>query len=364
MKKLFYSLFLFTVLLAFSCQKAKVGQIESYVGALPEIVNSPVGNPSSLEKIKLGKLLFFDKILSGNNSISCATCHNPAKGYSDGLALSDGYSLGVKTGRNSPTILNAAFNGMDQYGMYNPIDAPMFYDNRMNSLEEQCSGPMLSPVEMMGPNQVTSDYIISLEHKLNNIPEYRTLFFDVFSDSTISLVNVNKAIASFERTLITSNSRFDQFARGDSEALNAQEIRGFEAFNEAKCVTCHSGPMFSDYKLYVLGGKENPDLASPDSGDGTFAFRTTTLRNLSLTAPYMHNGMYATLEEVMDFYEGKASENPHVNDSELAKEFQDLNMSVFDQSRKKDIIAFLRSLDDDNFDKTLPLSVPSGLPIH
>jgi len=361
MNKHHYIVFLLIFLSLEGCQKADVEPLGNFdIGALPLTVNAPADNPITEEKIRLGRLLFFDPILSANNTIACASCHSPSKGFTDGLERSTGFTPDVKTTRNSPTILNAAFNGMNHSGVLDPELSPMFYDNRAFSLEEQCLGPLLSPIEMMGAEFSATEYIPLLEQKVFAIKAYRGLFSDAFGDSIITIEKITKALATYERTLITPNSPFDRFARGNADAMTAQQIRGLEAFIEAGCNSCHSGPMFSDYKLHVLGVDEHPGLTEADRGDGQFAFRTTTLRNLSFTAPYMHNGTQETLEDVMVFYKNKASENEQVSDDELAQEFQALRMRPFDQSRKGEIIAFLKALDDPNFDLSVPDSVPSN----
>lgn len=363
MKKYHFSLLLIFMSVQ-ACQKAEIEPLGNLnIGALPLLVNAPADNPITDEKIKLGRLLFFDPILSANNMVACASCHSPSKGFTDGSQRSTGFTADVKTSRNSPTILNAAFNGINHLGDYDSEFSPMFYDNRAYSLEEQCLGPLLSPVEMMGPELSPSEYIPMMEYKVSQIKEYRGLFNDAFGDSTVSIEKVTNALATYERTLITPNSPFDRFARGKNNAMTKQQIRGLEAFIDAGCNSCHSGPMFSDYKLHVLGVGEHPGLSQADRGDGQFAFRTTTLRNLSFTGPYMHNGTQETLEEVMIFYENKESEHHQVSNDELAQEFQDLKMRPFDQSRKEEIIAFLKALDDPDFDRSIPESVPSGLGI-
>jgi len=357
-----FQLLLLAFLMIQACQKAEMDELGDFdIGPLPRQVIAPEDNPSNPEKIKLGRLLFFDPILSGNNEISCSSCHSPEKGFADGLQRAKGFSAGVKTTRNSPTILNAAFNGMNHLGEHDSEWSPMFYDNRAFSLEEQCLGPLLSPEEMMGPDFSATEYIPFLEEKVGQIKEYRRLFNDAFGDSTVTIEKVTKALATYERTLITPNSPFDRFARGETNAMTERQIRGLEAFIEAGCNSCHSGPMFSDYKLHVLGVGEHPGLSEADRGNGQFAFRTTTLRNLSFTGPYMHNGTQETLEEVMVFYENKESEHDQVSNDELAQEFKDLKMRPFDQSRKDEIIAFLEALNDPDFDRSIPDSVPSNL---
>ena len=334
------------------------------IGALPETAPAPADNPITKEKIELGKQLFFDPILSANNKISCASCHSPRKGFADGLDRSNGFTAEIKTRRNAPTILNAAFNGIDFKGAFVPLHSPQFYDNRALSLEEQCMGPLLSPDEMMGPDLSEEAYLRLLEQKVSNIIAYRALFYNAFGDSTASITKITQAIATYERTLITPNAPFDRYMRGDLNAMTDQQIRGMEAFITVGCNNCHSGPMFSDYKLHVLGVEEHPDLESFDEGDGNYAFRTTTLRNLAYTAPYMHNGSQRSLEEVMRFYERKRSKHPKVSNRDLAPEFKELNLNPFNRGRVKEIISFLEALNDPNFDQSIPATVPSGLPIE
>ena len=334
------------------------------IGALPEVAPAPEDNPISSEKIELGKQLFFDPILSANNKISCATCHSPQKGFADGLDRSNGFSEGIKTQRNSPTILNTAFNGIDSEGNFDPKNSPQFYDNRAHSLEQQCMDPLLNPDEMKGKGFSAEVYIELLEQEVTSIKAYRGLFYKAFADSTATIDRITKAIATYERTLITPNAPFDRYMRGDLNAMTEIQISGMEAFITTGCNNCHSGPMFSDYKLHILGVDEHPGLEHFDKGDGNYAFRTPTLRNLSFTAPYMHNGRMSSLKEVMRFYERKRSRHPEVPNKELAQEFKDLKLSPFNGSRVKKIIAFLEALNDPNFDQSIPESVPSGLPIQ
>ena len=180
-----------------------------------------------------------------------------------------------------------------------------------------------------------------------------------------------EAIAAFERTLVTANSPFDRFLAGEEEALTPQQRRGLEEFADADCTRCHDGPMLSDFDLHAEGVAENPLLTEPDTGDGRFRFRTPTLRNVALTAPYMHNGMLATVEEVLEFYDRGRSENPNVANrrgrrsegdqvarGRLSRRFRGVDDMTGQEMR--DIIAFLESLTDPDFDRTVPLRVPSG----
>ena len=333
------------------------------IGPLPDVAPAPEDNPMTPEKIELGKQLFFDPILSANNKISCATCHSPEKGFADGLDRSNGFSKGLKILRNAPTVLNAAFNGIGPEGDFDPKHSPQFYDNRALSLEAQCIGPLLSPAEMRGPDLSEEAYIHDLEQEVMSIKAYGALFFKAFSDSTVTIDRITKAIATYERTLITPNAPFDRYMRGDRGAMTQEQVRGMEAFISVGCSDCHSGPMFSDYKLHVLGVEEHPGLQHFDEGDGTYAFRTTTLRNLKFTAPYMHNGQLETLEEVMHFYEMKRSKHPKVSNRDLAPEFKNLKLNPLTRSKVKDIIVFLDALNDPGFDQSIPATVPSGLPV-
>ena len=363
LKKLLIISFCFTLLL--SCNRAVIDlQQQLNISALPEVAPAPADNPVTEEKIELGKKLFFDPILSSNNKISCASCHSPTKGFADGLDRSNGFSVGIKTRRNAPTILNAVFNGIDLSGHLDPGNSPQFYDNRALSLEEQCMGPLLSTEEMKGSNVSEDEYIELLEQKVTNIKAYRALFYHAFADSTATIDRITKAIATYERTLITPNAPFDRYMRGDLNAMTEKQIKGMKAFITTGCNNCHSGPMFSDYKLHVLGVDEHPGLERFDKGDGTYAFRTTTLRNLAYTAPYMHNGSEESIEDVMRFYQRKRSKHPEVSKKDLAPEFKDLNLNPLNRTRTKEIIAFMEALNDPGFDQSIPESVPSGLPIH
>ena len=266
---------------------------------LAAFANSPADNPTSTAKVTLGKMLFYDPILSGKKDVACATCHHPSTGYSDGLDLSIGVNA---TGfgstrhfltpntiafvkRNSQTILNTGFNGMNTAGVYNPSTAPMFWDNRTKSLENQSLGPIATLEEMRGNTYSEALALDSVIARLRNITEYRTLFQAAFGNTTqpVTAVNLGKAIASFERTLITNNSPYDRFQRGDRTALTAQQVQGMQSFRDAGCATCHSGDMFSDYQLHVLSVPDNAKNATSDAGaNNTYAFRTASLTKFTI----------------------------------------------------------------------------------
>lgn len=375
--KLIVSSLMISILVLLSCQEddaiPAAENPQDFINALPQNVVYPADNPYSEEKENLGRLLYWDPILSGTKDVACVSCHHPELGYADGLDFSQGVggkglgadrSGGVQTRRNAPTVINTAFNGIDIDGRYDPAISPMFWDNRAESLEGQALLPMLSKEEMRG-EAIAEDFIIdTIIQRLNAIPEYVTRFEQAFGSNEINQRKILDAIATFERTIIANNSRFDQYMRGEATALTDFEIQGMNAFIQVGCADCHSGPMFSDYELHTIGVRDN--ISPPDQGaTDNFDFRTPTLRNLNLTAPYMHNGIHATLEDVMEFYEEIAEgdddqRNVNVAENELDEEMQDLDL---DEDQIDAIIAFINTLNDDSFDKTIPGSVPSGLPV-
>lgn len=360
-------------------KSSKKNRVIAKFTALPETVKSPLDNPASPEKEALGKLLFFDPVLSGNKDVACATCHHPNNGYAEFLDISIGPNsrgMGSKRKFNSPndipfvkrnaqTIINTAFNGIDLNNRYDPEKATMFWDDRVKSLEEQVLEPIKAFEEMRGHGTEETEILQTVIDRLKEIPEYQKLFELAFGvKEAITIPNLAKAIAAFERTIITNNSRFDQYMRGDKDAILISEKEGFELFKSVGCVNCHNGPMFSDYKMHVLGTPENGKLPKPDAGvQDTFAFRTPSLRNLRFTAPYMHNGSLQSLKRVLEFYEdisnGKVR-NPNVPADRYDPFVRELELSVKEMSL---IISFLNTLNDDNFDKVIPESVPSGLPV-
>jgi cytochrome c peroxidase len=356
----------------------------------------------------LGRLLFWDPILSGSRDTACATCHHPDFAYADGRDLSRGAGasgLGPKrvdvskgqipvVKRNSPTILNVAFNGFDddgdgdgrgrrRFGGSSPAviqaRAPMFWDSRIRSLETQALEPIKSLEEMRGHAYPEAEAVEAVVARIGKIPEYVALFQEAFGPGTaVDARRLADAIAAFERSLVAMNSPFDRFRAGDFDALTAQQRRGLETFDEVGCDRCHDGLMFSDFDHHAEGVREHPLLAQPDAGDGRFRFRTPSLRNVALTAPYMHNGMLPTLRDVLRFYDNGRSENPSVSnqrdrDGDGDRRARDASglARVSGQFRRvddmsdgemEDIIAFLNALTDSSFDRTIPARVPSGLP--
>jgi len=324
--------------------------------------DNAVDSPGFSQRAELGRLLYFDPILSHGNDMSCATCHHPDLGFTDGRGQSmgrGGRGIGPERAggevlrRGSPTIWNAAFN------------FKQFWDGRANDLEEQAIGPITSENEMGS----TPDEIVK---KLRAIPEYVRLFDMAFGGadgSSIKIESVAEAVASFERTLTANNSPFDRFAAGDTDALTAQQRRGFNIFRSGKtrCFECHGLPTFNnpDFKVVGVpdldGQVEDRGRAEIAGGSGyERAFKVPTLRNVALTGPYMHNGRFKTLEDVVDFYShgggpGLGLPVPNVDDK-----IRPYEMSA---QEKQDLVAFLCALTDESKIPQFPASVPSGLPV-
>jgi cytochrome c peroxidase len=346
-------------------------------GFVTEIASTRTDNATSAETIALGKALFWDPILSGKKDVACATCHHPANGYADNLDLSIGVNavgLGANrhflspntfpfVKRNSQTILNTAFNGMDANGNFNPATAPMFWDSRVKSLESQSLEPIKALEEMRGNAYTEAVALDSVVARLKKIPAYQQLFQSAFGNAqAITATNMGIAIASFERTLLANNAPFDRYKRGETSAMTALEIRGMNAFQTVGCANCHSGNMFSDYQLHVLSVPDNAKNAQSDAGNGTYAFRTPSLRNLRVTAPFMHSGVFRTLDDVLRFYGrigGGNSQNRNVNVRNIDPRIRNIRIG----NNQAAIVAFINALSDDNFDKSVPTSVPSRLSV-
>lgn len=366
-----------TVAVLLSMEVGAVAQ--NTVSALPSAPQAPGDNPTTPAKVALGKLLFWDPLLSGPQDVACATCHHPQNAYAEDRDLALGVTA-IGRGRfrrqapgstipivkrNSPTVLNAAFNGSDESGRYDPATAPMFWDMRTKSLEKQALEPLKAFEEMRGDTYPAEEALEKVVAKLQANAEYRSLFAGAFGgEQPVTAENLGRAIGAFERTLLANNSPFDRYMRGDKSAMTEEQVRGMQRFEQVGCIKCHNGPMFSDYKLHVMGVPDNPALPASDGGvENTYAFRTPTLRNIEFTFPYGHNGMFRTLRAVVGFYEstiaGK-SRNPNVSYEELDPLLRELQ-NVDEEDT--DLIEFLYTLSDDSFDRTIPERVPSGLPV-
>jgi len=304
--------------------------IEAPLGLPP--VPLPADNPPTADSIALGRKLFFDVRLSGDDTVSCATCHNPQLSFTDALAGSRG--IGKKIGRrNAPTILNAVY-----YSSF-------FWDGRAPTLEEQAGFPISNPDEM------GQSHDLSIK-KFEKIPEYKKEFELVYGPGRLTIEKIEIAIASYERTLLSGDSAFDRYMYGgDKAAMSEAAIRGLRLFTDkgkGNCVTCHvigeRSATFSDGKFHNLGAGVNSKGELTDLGRyeqtkvdaDRGAFRTPDLRNVAKTAPYMHDGSLKTLKDVVDFYDGGGTSNPH-----LDKEIKELKLSERD---REDLVAFLESL--------------------
>lgn len=289
---------------------AVAGQLAAITDAM-----LPKQTPELAARAELGKKLFFDRRLSGDGTMNCGTCHDPEQGYSDGLEISLNYPT-TKNWRNSPTVINVVFQQQ------------LFHDGRAATLEEQALFPMMSAFEM---NQ-NLDF---LEEEIRSVPEYVTEFTEVFGDGDVTRERIAMVIAAFERTLISRDAPLDRFLGGDEAALSPDARQGYQLFiGKAACVTCHYGPNLMDNRFHALYVPENPDhledpritatrrfvaklhnfeayrtldedlgryLITKDRADWK-AFKTPTLREIAATAPYMHNGIFATLDEVLEFF--------------------------------------------------------------
>jgi cytochrome c peroxidase len=301
-------------------------------------VTVPKENPLSAEKIALGKQLYFDRRLSIDNTVSCADCHAPAKGWSNGEQFATGIE-GKKGGRNAPTILNTAYQKFQ------------FWDGRAGSLEEQALGPIQNPIEM-------ALSLEELEKRLNGIEGYRRQFKAVFGANTVTRQDVAKAIAAFERTVLSGNSPFDRFKAGDNQALSPAAKRGMDLFfGKAHCSACHTGPNFTDNAFHNIG--VGMDAKEPDRGREEVSkmlgdrgsFKTPTVRDAARTAPYMHDGSLKTLEEVVEHYNKGGIANP-----QLDEEIFPLTLTA---EQKADLVTFLKEgLASDPFPTAEPPELP------
>ena len=280
----------------------------------------PKDNPQTQAKVELGKQLFFDKRLSGDNSVSCASCHDPKKGWSNGDKTAEGIG-GQRGGRSAPTVINAAYQSFQ------------FWDGRAKTLEQQALGPIANPIEMNLP-------IEQAVQKIGAIKGYQEQFQKVFGEP-VSAQNIAKAIAAFERTALSGDAPFDRVRGGDDSALSVQAWEGMQLFfGKANCSSCHSGPNFTDNGFHNIGvsfGNEKPDMGrfehSKLAGDKG-AFKTPTLREIARTAPYMHDGSIATLEEVVEYYDKGGTPNEF-----LDEELYPLKLNA---DQKAALVAFLK----------------------
>ena len=327
----------------------------------------PVNNPMTIAKVELGQMLYFDKRLSIDGTVSCATCHDPANAFTDHNTVAVGISNRGGT-RNAPTILNAMFSDR------------LFWDGRAGSLEEQAKQPLTNSLEMgMGNN-------LAVVTRVSGLPGYQQRFKRVFGRGGITIDTIAKAIAAFERTQVSANSPFDRFISGDAGAINTAQKRGWELFKgKAKCIECHAfntgSPFFTDFKFHNTGivaknlnferltelakqiadqQRSNPSGKTQDSAllahtkeftelgrylvtkqpKDLGAYKTPTLRDIELTTPYMHDGSIKTLIDVVRFYNGGGKANRN-----LDERIRPLNLN---EEELNELVEFMRALTSDD----------------
>ena len=294
--------------------------LADYRRPAPAAIPAPPDNPITRQKVALGKALFFDPRLSGSGVIACASCHNPALGWQDGLSRGVG-NAGTVLPRHTPTVLNIAWA------------EPLFWDGRAGSLEEQAKGPIAAPAEMNMP----------LERgvaAIKAVPGYRAAFRAAFPNEPVGVNTLVKAIASYQRTIVSAAAPFDRWVAGDQHALSPSARRGFVLFNtSAGCAACHSGWRFTDDGFHDIG-LPGDDLGRARIMPGLtileYAFKTPTLRNIAERPPYMHDGSIPTLAAVVDHYD-----RGYLQRASLSPEIRRLNLTDQD---KADLVAFLKSL--------------------
>ncbi|MBI2384107.1 MAG: cytochrome-c peroxidase [Gammaproteobacteria bacterium] len=315
----------------------------------PQTGLPPLREGFSPQQIDLGRLLFFDPVLSVDGSLACASCHDPERGFADGLALSPGVN-GLQTGRSTPSLWNVGFLKR------------LTCAGRAPTLEQPAQGPLFAANEMGNSPE-------RLAESLNAIPAYRTLFRQVYGgDGTIRAEQVYAALAAFQSTLVSLNSRYDLYAAGFHEALNEREIEGMNVFRSfvARCAECHTPPLFTNQQIAVIGtpepeGRAFDPGAQKIGGDASQrgGFKVPSLRNIARTAPYMHSGRFKTLREAVAFYNGgrghavppgeKLSLHWHIWEPKLAEREIDR------------LVDFLQTLTDERYTPQIPARVPSGL---
>jgi cytochrome c peroxidase len=310
--------------------------------ALPEQAPAPKDNPTTEEKVELGKALFFDPRFSSTGTVSCNSCHNVMLGGEDNRPVSMGIH-GKTGGRNSPTVWNSGFS------------ASQFWDGRSPSLEDQAKGPVANLVEMgMADVDTAMD-------RVRSIPGYKPMFEAAFGKDSMTVDNAARAVAAFERTLVTPNSPYDRYVKGDKAALNKQQVRGMNSFASLGCTSCHSGaafngpqmpegnnffmkfPTFTDNsyvkKYDLLADKGRADITGNETD--AYFFKVPTLRNVALTAPYFHNGRVDTLDEAVKV---------------MAKTQLNVDLS---KAQTDDLVAFLKALTGEFPEITLPRLPPT-----
>lgn len=327
-----------------SLQNAGVGGLKT---ALPAVRDG-----FSPQQIDLGRYLFFDPLLSGDKSLSCASCHHPELGFSDARPRSMG-SGGVETRRAAPSLWNVAFQQR------------LFWDARAETLEQQMTGPLYDATEMANnPAQLLSD--------IGANEGYRTLFRQAFPDSkgAPSLDQIYHAIAAFQSSLISLNSRYDQYAHGFKDALSQNEIEGLNIFRSfvARCAECHTPPLFTNQQIAVIGVRDPEGVKFDEGAEAVTGnpglrggFKVPSLRNIALTAPYMHSGTFSTLRDAAEFYTlGRGHAVPEAEKQRIIVHWHIWEPQLSDDELDR-IVDFLFTLTDEKFKPQIPERVPSGL---
>jgi len=297
----------------------------------------PDDNPITPEKVDLGKLLYFDKRVSKNGTVSCATCHDPKTAWAENEPTSTGIH-DQKGGRNAPTVINAAYA------------TSQFWDGRAATLEEQATGPVENPIEM-------GNTMAAVVEDLAKIPGYRDRFQKVFGTG-VTKEGFAKAIAAFERTVLSGDSAYDRFTAGDQGALNEAQKRGLKLFRKSGCAGCHAPPLLSTYEFHNAGvdaHKPKPDdgrktVTKKDEDAG--AFRVPSLRDAAKTAPYFHDGSAKTLAEAVALMAAGGKDNPH-----LSADFDRVRRAKLTEQDRKDLVEFIEALSG-----KFPIVEPPKLP--
>ncbi|MGA1598671.1 MAG: cytochrome-c peroxidase [bacterium] len=285
--------------------------------------------PRDIRLVELGKMLYFDPRLSQSGFISCNSCHNLSMGGTDNLQTSIGHNWSQGP-INAPTVLNSSMN------------LAQFWDGRARDLQEQAGGPIANPGEMAFTHALALDV-------LRSIPQYRTMFQQVFGTEDIHISQVTNAIAAFEETLVTPDSRFDLWLKGDATALTDFELAGYTLFKTSGCVACHNGPAVGGASFQKMGIVEPYQTSNTSEGVAgltgkdadRFRFKVPTLRNVELTYPYFHDGAVWTLEEAVDLM-GRLQLGRRFNAQENAQ-----------------VVAFLKTLTGKQPDFKMPILPPS-----
>ena len=305
----------------------------------------PDDNLYSKARADLGKLLYFDKRLSSDGTVSCATCHSVRHGFTDGAAVSTGIK-GQKGGRSAPTVINRAYS------------TAQFWDGRAPSLEAQAVGPIANPIEMTSEKDPGRAHQTCVE-RLRSVPEYKLRFAEAYGVDEFTIEHVGKAIATFERTVLSGNSSYDRYKTGVKNAMSDSAVRGMNIFfNKTACDSCHLGFNFTDGSYVNIGiGMDKP---SPDLGrylvskreEDKGAFKTPTLREIEHTGPYMHDGRFKTLEEVIEHYDKGGIANAYLDER--------LKPLKLTSGEKTDLVGFLKALSGDGWQKKAPTDFPQS----